>query len=202
MTNMWERDDDLIGDILEWANQRIHRDPNPDTGARPASALDAQIGQTITPEGIGGQEALRIFKDEMLPATRAMDHPLNLAFIPSSPTPTAVAFDVAVSAASIFGGLWETGAGAIWAENQALRWLADLAGWGPEAGGVFVSGGTIANLSALTAARSRALIQRDGVRPDRWVLAATSEAHSSIKEAAAVMDCEVLLVPANRRGAM
>ncbi len=202
VTDMWRRDEELISEILDWANQRIQRAPDPNTGAKPASELDTQIGLTITPEGIGGHEAMRIFKDEMLPATRAMDHPLNLAFIPSAPTPTAVAFDVAVSAASIFGGLWETGAGAIWAENQALRWLADLADWGPEAGGVFVSGGTIANLSALSAARSRSLVQRDGVRPERWVLAATSEAHSSIKEAARVMDCEVLLVPADDRGAM
>ena len=45
------------------------------------------------------------------------------------------------------------GAGAVYAENQALRWIADLAGLPARAGGVFVSGGTIGNLSALVAAR-------------------------------------------------
>lgn len=202
MADMWMRDDELISDILGWASERIQNDPDPNTGAIPSSALDAQIGNTITEAGIGGREAMRIFTDELLPATRAMDHPLNLAYIPSAPTPAAVAFDVAVSAASIFGGLWETGAGAIWAENQALRWLADLVDWGPTAGGVFVSGGTMANLSALSTARSRALEMRGGVRPSRWVIAATSEAHSSIEEAARVMDCEVLLVEANEHSAM
>ena len=38
-------------------------------------------------------------------------------------------FDLVVSASSIFGGLWEGGAGAIAAENQALAWLAGLAGF-------------------------------------------------------------------------
>ena len=44
----------------------------------------------------------------------------------------------------------------MFAENEALRWLADVAGLPPEAGGVFVSGGTAANLSALVALRATA----------------------------------------------
>ena len=65
-------------------------------------------------------------------------------------------FDLVVGASSIFGGSWMEGAGAVWAENQALRWLADLAGLPATAGGVFVSGGSAGNLSALVAARFQA----------------------------------------------
>ena len=63
-----------------------------------------------------------------MPATRAQEDPLNLAYIPSAPTRAAVAFDLATSVANIFGGHWETGAGAIHAENQVIAWLADLLG--------------------------------------------------------------------------
>ena len=64
-------------------------------------------------------------------------------------------FDLVVGASSIYAGSWLEGAGAIHAENEALRWIADLAGLPASAGGVFVSGGTAGNLSALIAARWR-----------------------------------------------
>lgn len=68
-----------------------------------------------------------------------------LSFIPA-PTDAGALFDLAVSASSIYGGSWLEGAGAVYAENQALRWLADLAGFPDAAGGAFVQGGTLGNL--------------------------------------------------------
>jgi glutamate/tyrosine decarboxylase-like PLP-dependent enzyme len=130
---------------------------------------------------------------------------MNLAYIPSAPTRAAVAFDVATSAANIFGGLWETGAGAIFAENEALGWLLSLVDWPPSAVGVFVAGGTVGNLSALHAARSTARHRRrvagQTERPDGgWVLACAESAHSSIRSAAEVLDVGVLLVPVDDAG--
>jgi len=93
------------------------------------------------------------------------------------------------------------GAGAIYAENQALRWIADLAGLPAEAGGTFVSGGTAGNLSALVAARhrwrARAAGEADRVR---GLIVCASGAHSSIVQAARVMDADVATVPADERG--
>ena len=80
------------------------------------------------------------------------------ATCPSSRTrrrKAASAFDMVVGASSVYGGSWLEGAGAVFAENQALRWIADLAGLPAGAGGVFVPGGTVGNLSALVAARDR-----------------------------------------------
>ena len=62
------------------------------------------------------------------------------------PTDASILFDLVVGASSIYGGSWLEGAGAIFAENEALRWIADLAGLPASAGGVFVSGGTAGNL--------------------------------------------------------
>jgi L-2,4-diaminobutyrate decarboxylase len=81
--------------------------------------------------------------------------PRFLSFVPAAPTEASILFDLVVGASSIYAGSWLEGAGAIHAENEALRWIADLAGLPPTAGGVFVSGGTAGNLSALIAARWR-----------------------------------------------
>ncbi len=121
-------------------------DPPPLDGTRSPEELAAAVGQTITADGIGGTEALRVFIDALAPATISIDHPRFLSFVPAAPTEASILFDLVVGASSIYGGSWLEGAGAAFAENQALRWLADLAGFPADAGGVFVSGGTAANL--------------------------------------------------------
>ena len=170
-TDPWDYDEDLARQVLTWTEERLRRDPSPFTGARPRDELEAAAGETVTEGGLGFDEAFRVFTDVLVPATRAQDHPLNLAYIPNAPTEAARLMDVVVSVSSIFGGVWEAGAGAIFAENQALDWLRQLAGFPESAGGCFVSGATVGTLSALAAARGAA-----GPRPaGGWRIAATAE---------------------------
>ena len=56
---------------------------------------------------------------------------------------------------------WLEAAGTVYAENQALRWVADLVGLPEGAGGCFASGGTMGNLSALIAGRDQAIRRRE-----------------------------------------
>jgi glutamate/tyrosine decarboxylase-like PLP-dependent enzyme len=203
--SVWGDESAVVDAVLDWVRGHVARGTDPTTTARPAASLAAATGPTITPEGIGHDQALRIFDSILVPATRAQEDPLNLAYVPSAPTRAAVAFDLATSVANIFGGHWETGAGAIHAENQVLAWLAGLLGWPATAGGTFVSGGTTGNLSALVAARSTAASARRArglsPRPDGgWALVCTDEAHSSVRSAALVLDVDVVPVPGDERG--
>lgn len=178
-------------------------DPVPLHGTRTAAELADSVGATVSPEGMGGQRALELFDTILSRACISVDHPRNLSFIPAAPTPAAVLFDLALGASSVYGGSWLEGAGAVYAENQALRWLADLAGFPPAAGGVFVQGGTLGNLSALVTARATAaarLAAGGQARPDRWRVVCGAEAHSSVAQAAAVMDVDVIVVPPDAGG--
>ncbi len=198
--SFWGDERPAVDGVLRWVADRVTRSSDPKATARPASEIAAAAGRTVTPDGIGWQAALEVFDQVLIPATRAQDDPLNLAYIPAAPTRVAIAFDFATSAANIFAGMWEAGAGAIHAENEALAWLVDLLGWPETAGGTFVSGGTMGNLSALMTARETMLARR-GERPVAgWALAATSEAHSSIRGAARVLDVDVVEVPIDDRG--
>jgi glutamate/tyrosine decarboxylase-like PLP-dependent enzyme len=197
---VWTDETDVVQQTIEWAARRVARPSDPKSTARPISELAAAAGKTVTAAGIGGAEALRVFDQVLEPATRAQDDPMNLAYVPSAPTRAAVAFDLVTSAANIFGGLWEAGAGAIFAENEALRWIADLLGWDDEAAGCFVSGGTIGNLSALVTAREAALAKRGSRPASGWRLACTADAHASIRSAAKVMDVGVLEIAEDERG--
>lgn len=189
--------------VIDYARERLRLDPVPLDGPVPYQELLERAGATVTPEGLGGSEALRIFTEILAPACLSIDHPRHLAFIPCAPTETAMLFDLVVGASSIYGGSWLEGAGAVFAENQALAWLASLAGLPEGAGGVFVQGGTVANLSALVAARHRARERAsEAGRPPatRFAMAASSEAHSSIAAAAAVMDVDLVEVAVGADG--
>jgi len=184
--------------IAAYAHARIST-PQPLDGPLPADELARRVGRTITREGIGGPEALRLWSEVLAPATISTDHPSFLAFIPGAPSKASVLFDLAISASSTYAGSWIEGAGAVWAENETLRWLAGVAGLPEGAGGVFVSGGTAGNLSALVTARQAASVRRGG-RPERWAVACADTAHSSVVSAARVMDADVLAVPHDERG--
>ena len=200
--SVWGDEAEIAAAAVALASRRISKPSDPKTTARPASELMADAGQTITPEGIGADEALRIFEDVIAPATRAQDDALNLAYIPAAPTRAALAFDAVVSSYNIFAGSWESGAGAIFAENQALGWLVQLLGWPQTAGGCFVAGGTTGNLSALVAARQFARNQLGRHPSGQWRLACTTQAHSSVQQAASVLDAELVMVPENDQGQM
>ena len=181
----------LAHEILAYSLDRLKNDP-PLDGPRTSEDLFTEVGNTITARGLGGHEALELFTSVLAKACISSDHPRNLAFIPSAPSEYANLFDLVVGASALYGGSWQEGAGAVFAENQALRWLSDLAGLPESAGGVFVQGGTVGNLSALVVARAEARKKH----PDatRWVIACSEESHSSIVVAANIMDVDVLKI--------
>jgi glutamate/tyrosine decarboxylase-like PLP-dependent enzyme len=185
--------------ILRYAVDRMRLDPPPLDGPRSQAELSAMAGHTISPTGLGGLEALRVFADVLAPACISVDHPRFLSFVPAAPTEAAILFDLVVGAAPIDGGSWLEGAGAVFAENEALRWLADLAGLPAAAGGVFVSGGSAGNLSGLAVARHTWRAGRADRERTRVLILAGAAAHSSIKAAAGVMDADVQAVPCDAR---
>lgn len=184
--------------IFHYASDRIDVDP-PLDGPRSFEELTALAGQTITEQGLGGEAALKLFADVLAPATISTDHPNYLSFIPTAPTELSTMFDLVVSASSIYGGSWKEGAGAVYAENQVLSFLAAECGLPVGSGGLFVQGGTLGNLSALVTAREKAKT-RLGKQP--WAIICSSEAHSSIKAVAKVMDCEVVIAKAGDSGSL
>jgi glutamate/tyrosine decarboxylase-like PLP-dependent enzyme len=189
--------EELAQEVLQYSLARLRDDP-PLDGPRTAEDLFNEVGNTITKKGLGGHQALEVFTNVLAKACISTDHPRNLAFIPSAPTEYANLFDLVVGASALYGGSWQEGAGAVFAENQAIQWLIDLAGMPASAGGVFVQGGTIGNLSALVVARAQA--RKLHPNPTRWVIACSQEAHSSIASAAQVMDVDVLKVDVDSDG--
>ena len=185
--------------IVRYATERVRLDPPPLDGPRTLAELRADAGTTITPEGIGGLEALRIFGEVLAPACISVDHPRFLSFVPAAPTEAAILFDLVVGASSIYGGSWLEGGGAVFAENEALRWIADLAGM-PAGGRRCVRQRGHRGQPQRSRRRPLAVALARGGAHDRTrgLLLASSGAHSSVVQAARVMDADVAERPGRR----
>ncbi|GAA1441871.1 pyridoxal phosphate-dependent decarboxylase family protein [Leifsonia poae] len=189
--------EEIVDLVLDYSRRRILSSDTPLDKPMAEPELRRLAGSSILDNGIGAKRALALFEHVLAPACITTDHPQYLSFIPTAPTKAATAFDLVVSASAVYGGSWLEGSGAVYAENEVLSWLAKEFGLPETAGGVFVQGGTLGNLSALVAARdhARATLTDAGAElPARWKIVCSAEAHSSIASAARVMDVDVVPV--------
>ncbi|MFN8016028.1 MAG: aminotransferase class V-fold PLP-dependent enzyme [Acidimicrobiia bacterium] len=190
-------DDDtvkLAREILDFVLFRLEEDPPALGSTKSPQELLPLFKDVITAKGLGGEKAFDFFKQVVEPATISTDHPRYLAFVTNAPANAASLFDVVVSACSMYGGTWLEGAGVVAAENQALRYIMDVIGYEQSAAGVFVSGGTAANLSALIAARHWFRRVNPNMERERLAIACAPSAHSSIRHAAMAMDVDIFNV--------
>ncbi len=199
MHNVTMDDIEMTLDVMKFALSRISA-VNPTLGSpKKEEDLKRLVGETITPDGIGGEKAFDLYKEILVPATVSIDHPRHLAFVPASPTKAAVMFDLVTSASGIHGAYWMEGAGGIFCENEAMRWLVSLTGLPQGAFGVFTSGGTTANLSAAVAARECWRNRNPEFHQMRGLLITSEAAHSSVKAMAKVIDADIMLVPTEEK---
>ncbi|WP_326656657.1 pyridoxal phosphate-dependent decarboxylase family protein [Streptomyces sp. NBC_00385] len=184
----------LARTVLAHVENRLRLDPAPLGRLGDATELDIALKDALGSEPADATEVLRLYADHIEPTVVSCDSPTFLSFIPGAPTKAAALFDMVLSASSLHGVSWLEAAGAVAAENQVLRLLADLAGMPADAGGCFVSGGSAGNLSGLLVARDTARTL-DGAPVARPRVAVSDQAHSSIGSTLRIMGVGALVVP-------
>ncbi|PWK18677.1 pyridoxal phosphate-dependent decarboxylase family protein [Xanthomarina spongicola] len=185
-------------DVMKYAIGRISATEHPIGKPKKYEELKELVGETVTGKGVGGEYAFNLWKEHLSKANVPVDHPRNLAFVPAAPTRAAIMFDLVTSASSIHGAYWMEGAGGIFCENEAMKWIVSLTGLPEGAFGVFTSGGTAANLSAIVTAREH-WREDDTYKREKGLIITSIGAHSSIKAMAKVADVDILLVDSEER---
>jgi len=156
------------------------------------SARDRRVGQKADPavirpalrepvpaDGVSFEEALGRLEDEVFPNRLNIAHPRFFAFVPGPSNYVGVLGDLLASGLNVFNGSWLGGSGAAAVELQTVDWLRELCGFPESASGLFVSGGSLANLTALAVARDVKLEGNlDGAR-----VYFSDQTHSSIEKA-------------------
>lgn len=189
---MFEYDPALTERFLDLCRDRLANASNLRVGFGSSRApAPGALDGFITEDGSDPERVLDLFLTELAPGMLVTDSPDDVAYVPHAPTQAARLFDMWVACASLPGTHWFEAAGAITAENQALRVIADLAGMPAEAGGCFVSGGSMGNLSALYVARER----YGGRTSGRPRVALSSETHVSAALALRMLGMDAIEVP-------
>ena len=179
----------------------------------PAAAAGLDAIDKAQPENPCDPAAtLKLMDDVCSPATMAMAGPRFFGFVVGGSLPAALA-------ANWLAGAWDQNAAfhnitpaAARLEQIALRWLLELLGLPPHCGGAFVTGCTMANFSALAAARHALLkragwnVEADGLfgAPEITVIIG-EEAHPTLIKSLGLLGLgrnRVIRVPADSQGRM
>jgi aromatic-L-amino-acid decarboxylase len=170
---------DRIGDYLEQVEGKaLFPDVTP-------TRLEALFDEPLPREGAPAADLLRELDEKLLAYCAHVNHPGYLGLITPTPTPIGILGDLLASALNQNLGAWTIGPSAVAMERRTVRWLADLVGYGPQAGGNLTSGGTMANLIGLKLARdavSGDRAQHEGLR-ERCAVYASEERHVSVDKA-------------------
>jgi aromatic-L-amino-acid decarboxylase len=157
---------------------------NGPVGAKGEPAKLISLFNADPPEkGRDPNELLAQLDRDVLPNNLHVDHPRFFAFVPGPNNFVSAMADALVAGFNIFNGTWLGGSAAAAVELGVVRWLCRICGFPESAGGLFVSGGSMANLTALVAAR-HALLQD---RIDGAVIYFSDQTHSSVERALRVI---------------
>ncbi len=117
-------------------------------------------------------------------------HPRFFGYVTASPAPIGMLGDLLAAAVNANTGAWRLSPMATEIEAQTIRWLSDLVGFPRDGGGLLVSGGNMANIVALLAARRAAAdwdVQKAGMQyadAPRLRVYASRETHTWLQKAA------------------
>jgi aromatic-L-amino-acid decarboxylase len=139
----------------------------------------------VDPEMLLTETAERLFDHSLFNA-----HPRFFGYITAPPAPVGILGDLLASALNPNVGSWVLSPAATEVEAQTVRWIAQFIGFPVDGDGVLVSGGNLANIACLIAARAAAApweIRAQGVADTqgrRLVAYASKETHTWIQKAA------------------
>ena len=125
---------------------------------------------------------LNIFRDNIIPFSRQNAHPRMFGYVQSPGTPVAAFADLLASTLNANLTVWRSAPAPVELERLTIDWVRQILGFNAEAGGLFVSGGSMANLAAIAAAR-----QAKDCSSGRLRIYASSETHFSVAKAAALL---------------
>jgi glutamate/tyrosine decarboxylase-like PLP-dependent enzyme len=114
-------------------------------------------------------------------------HPRFWGYITSSAAPIGALGELLAAAVNQNVGAWPLSPMASEIEAQTIRWIAEMLGYPPDCGGLFVSGGNMANLVCFLAARQAKAgrdIRKEGLGGDRLRVYCSKETHTWIQKAA------------------
>jgi len=142
----------------------------------PRTQTERTLRTPLAEQGTPVSELVELLARDVFPNALKSDHPRFYAFVPSPTNFVSVIGDLLISGHNLFAGHWMAASAAGQIEINVLDWLNELVGFPKGSGGILVSGGSMANLSAVAAAREVKL----GGPNEKAVVYCSDQTHSSM----------------------
>ncbi|HEX8872354.1 MAG TPA: aminotransferase class I/II-fold pyridoxal phosphate-dependent enzyme [Candidatus Acidoferrum sp.] len=171
----------IVDHLVEYQARVEHL---PVVRVRTQEELRASLWEALPARPTDAQQVLKRAEKDIFSSINHETHPRFFAFIPGPSNFVGALAELLRTGYNIFAGSWLEGSGPAVAEMVTLDWIRQLAGYPESAGGTFLSGGSLANLSALVTARDALL------RPEefaRGVVYGSDQTHSSIARALRIL---------------
>ncbi len=160
-----------------------HQHQGPAGRKRPRAELEALFREPIPREPGDPEALLQVLERDVFRNILHVDHPRFFAFVPGPNNFVSTMADALSAGFNVFVGTWFGGSAAAQVELVTVDWLREICGMPEGAGGLFVSGGSMANLTGLAVARHHRL----GGRMEGAVAYTSDQTHSSVLRAFRVL---------------
>lgn len=182
---------DTVAATARVAAEAIAAASAPFSGATPGPLTRAVATIDLDTPTSGLSAVLDEVRDLYLRDAVYFHHPRYLAHLNCPVAVPAVAAEAMLTAVNSSLDTWDQSAGAMLIERRLVDWTAERIGLGPDADGIFTSGGTQSNLQALLLARDEALKNHADVpRAEalgRLRIFASASGHFSVQRAAQLL---------------
>jgi aromatic-L-amino-acid decarboxylase len=151
-------------------------------GRMSSREIRGRLDSTLPTHGTDFDGLLKVFRETIVPFSRQNAHPRMFGYVQSPGTALAAFADLLASTLNANLTVWRSAPAPVELERLTIDWVRQILGFNAEAGGLFVSGGSMANLAAIATAR-----QAENRSSARLRMYASSETHFSIAKAAALL---------------
>ena len=154
-----------------------------------SSEIAERFDEPVPLDGMPLDAVVERLRTQVLPDCNRLYHPRYAGHQVSAPLPAAIWTESLISALNQSLAVAEMSPVATVLEHRVVRWMCDLAGFGPAAGGTLTSGGTEATLTGLLAARAAAIpnVWTEGVGAEPPVVVCGEHAHYAVARAVGEM---------------
>src|SRR5437764_14507047 len=145
-------------------------------------AILKRLDPALQIDVIDFDELLKFFREAIVPFSRQNAHPRMFGYVQSPGTPLGAFADLLASTLNANLTFWRSAPAPVELERLTIDWIRQILGVNAGAGGLFVSGGSMANLIGIAMAR-----QKRNDSSGRLRMYASSETHFSVAKAAALL---------------
>src|SRR2546430_270967 len=141
-----------------------------------------RVDGALPAKGSDFEGMLKVCREDIIPFSRQHADPRMFGYVQSPGTPLAAFADLLASILNANLTVWRSAPAPVELERLTIDWIRQILGFDARAGGLFVSGGSMANLAAIAAAR-----QTKDDSSGRLRIYASRETHFSVAKAAALL---------------